>query len=361
MCPARNAHCYHPVTELHEPREICLHRCNARSRRVMHHPCVSGQRVAQDCCALQRGALPAPAGAPATRRPGAPAPRRASGRCQHRSRPASGAFRPLAVAGGGSAGSPGRRLGGSPARRVRRVRRVASGRKTDPSRPARGMFRPLAEPHAARPARSAFRRAARAPGRQRRGRAKCRPRACRPAVRGTSATARRRVVRPRHPGGAAPVRTASPGDAPVTSTARGPTSCAWPAPGPRSHEVPHQALPTDRSCDLGDTHAARRATSASDPGRTTPRERPRAGGHGRTRAPDRTAARWAPRPAYEFAAASASARNRIRCASMSTSCRWISARRSACSFGSARCNCPSSDAFRASRSRSTSATTMLRA
>ncbi len=353
MCPARNAHCYHPVTELHEPREICLHRCNARSRRVLHHPCVSGRRVAQDCCAVQRGALPAPAAERAMSAPLAPDHRRIP--------PARGRRRRF----GGSTGSPARRLAGSAARRARRARRVASGRCTHPSRPACGMFRPLAEPHAARPARSASRPAAGA-SRQRRGRTKCRSQRYRPAVRATSATCTRRVLRPRHPGGAAPVRTASPGDAPVTSTARGPTSCAWPSPGPRSHEVPLRALPNGRSCDLGDTHTACRGTSASDPGRTTPgrttpRERPRAGDHGRPRANDRTAARWAPRPAYEFAAASASARNRIRCASMSTSCRWISARRSACSVGSARCNCPSSDAFRASRSRSTSATTMLRA
>lgn len=352
MCPARNAHCYHPVTELHEPREICLHRCNARSRRVLHHPCVSGRRVAQDCCALQRGALPGPAGAPAA--PGAPARERAM------SAPlAPGIRRILPARGrrrrfGGSAGSPG--SPGSPGRERAKCTPLTPGMRHVPParRAARGASRPLGIP------------ACDGAGRQQRGRTKRRSRAARTAVRATSATARRRVVRPRHPGGAAPVRAASRGGAPVTSTARGPTSCAWLVPGPRSHEVPLRALPNGRSCDLGDTHAACRGTSASDPGRTnpgrtTPRERPRAGGHGRPRAPDRTAARWAPRPAYEFAAASASARNRIRCASMSTSCRWISARRSACSFGSARCSCPSSDAFRASRSRSTSATTMLRA
>ncbi len=104
----------------------------------------------------------------------------------------------------------------------------------------------------------------------------------------------------------------------------------------RSQDAPPTSVNDGGSCDEG---TRRRRVVRREP-RAPPHERPRA---------------------QPCAAASASARNRIRCASMSTSCRWISARRSACSWGSARCSCPSNAALRASRSRSTSATTMLRA
>ncbi len=61
MCPARNAHWYHPVTEQIEPGAICLHRCNASTRRVMHHSCASTRRAAHESCAVQRAARRRPA------------------------------------------------------------------------------------------------------------------------------------------------------------------------------------------------------------------------------------------------------------------------------------------------------------
>lgn len=108
------------------------------------------------------------------------------------------------------------------------------------------------------------------------------------------------------------------------------------------------------SCDLSDRDRPRTAGSCD----RNVRDRPHPTGS--DRGPAR--ARCQPnRGAQPCGAASASARSRSRRSSMSTSCRWSSARRSACSYGSARCSFARSAAFCASRSFSTRATTMLRA
>lgn len=63
MRPAGNAHWYHPDTEVHDSRDICLHPCNARPRRVAHDARVTERRVAHESCVVQRapevGPLPA--------------------------------------------------------------------------------------------------------------------------------------------------------------------------------------------------------------------------------------------------------------------------------------------------------------
>ena len=114
--------------------------------------------------------------------------------------------------------------------------------------------------------------------------------ACRATVRAISAKRTRRVVKPcRRPGGPPRVRCAHrPADwsrLPARPTPSGhvPSSGPLPtddprpleaphaarpdhSPSPRSHELPLAAPPHDSSCDLGETHAARRATSYAGPG-----------------------------------------------------------------------------------------------
>jgi len=222
--PARNAHCYHPDTECHDSRDICLQPCNARGRRVAQNARVPGRRVTHECCAVQRG----------------------------------------------------RWWGGADPRFHNSALSLRQARSL-----------------------------------------------------GTSAISTRHVLEPRRSAG----------------------GMSWNLGDQEGH--------VDDPVD-GDCHA-RRSTSAFAEHSwhpTTDDRRPST----RLTTADRRARGNSPDGAGQpWAAASASARNRIRCASMSTSCRWISARRSACSCGSARCSWPSSEALRASRSRSTNATTMLRA
>ncbi len=68
---------------------------------------------------------------------------------------------------------------------------------------------------------------------------------------------------------------------------------------PRSHELPLVAPPGDSSCDLGETHAARRATSPAQPGgppRARPAPTPPPTGHDTPPAPPRAVTSRRPDP-----------------------------------------------------------------
>ncbi|MGY2898882.1 hypothetical protein ACVKXF_001515 [Curtobacterium sp. PvP017] len=187
MCPARNAHWYHPVTEQIEPGAICLHRCNASTRRVMHHSCASNRRAAHESCAVQRAARARPA------------------RLRLASAPASGSPQP-------ASGSPQPRLRLARGSEISACRR-SFGPASEPRRSARGVLwnlgtptgrpgpSPLASADRSRPARPRAlpaippRRAPARPGSRFRNLGIST--LVRPGI-GTSAERTRRVVEPRH-------------------------------------------------------------------------------------------------------------------------------------------------------------------
>lgn len=306
--PAGNAHWYHPDTELHDSREICLHPCNARARRPAHDVRVPSRRVTHECCVLQRwGAGQPSAGCRASGIGHARPPGRQRSPARRHAR---GASCPLGA------------VGCSDGARVvvaRHAARVAVARHAAQCEPRRRVLRP-----------GRSRAASRATGTTR-----------------TSGWRRRGAGRAE-----CVTRTVPERRLPLAGRLAGGVSCPFGAGRSR----PDCGR---RTCSSVRVETARRAPGTSAHCLSCKRNECRRPERARSREPAPTR-----RPAggpQPCAAASASARSRIRCASMSTSWRWISARRSACSCGSARCSCPSSEALRASRSRSTRATTMLRA